>query len=209
MTHRIFCAVDEEKGHHLHIITAVWEISSLGGVVCGERRRWKGKRAIAVLWKIYRIMTHMFQFYTIHWTGTIFWGLEMTGHDRPSPESRDHGCIHMLRDCTYTHQLWRCFSFFFFSFCFPPFKLTTRIHKNVHHNEPVPFKNATTMTSMAHKLINKSSSIRSLPQNQTKSPWEQATVGYGWRLRVIYWIFPTFFIDREGDDKEHQLISKK
>lgn len=53
-------------------------------------------------------MTHMFQFYTIHWTGTIFQGLKMTGRDRPSLESRDcrlHSDAKRLHTHTQAHTL--------------------------------------------------------------------------------------------------------
>lgn len=66
----------------------------------------------------------------------------MTGRDRLSPESRDHGCIHMQRNYTHMHTLRHKQRHIHFDVnVFTPLSyensfLMTGKHKSVDHNQP-------------------------------------------------------------------------
>lgn len=132
------------------IIHAIWETEISAGKNNGYMVFWQ--LVMNGLWKVAGmswqavddhimkdLMTHMFQFYSIHWTGTIFRGLRMTEQDRLSPGSRDHGRIHMQRHFTHTHShtLWRFLL---------PFHMKTHLNdwnKNIDHSRPFPSKKCT------------------------------------------------------------------
>ena len=151
----------------------------------------------------------MFQFYTIHWTGAIFQGLAMTGHDGPSPESRDHGCIHMQRDRhahthTNRHAHFEANVFTPLSYENSFFLMTGRHRECPSHSAPSPPQvrkvgAIMALRGRAGKLINKStinSFAIATPDKERRmtSAWEQETVGKGGPLRKLFSASPKSFI---------------
>lgn len=155
-------------------------------------------------------MTHMFQFYTSHWTGTIFWGLKIKGHNGPPQVQSTFTCKETRRKRTQTHTLQR-------KCCrFPSCETTSKCQNNNRRWDfvaeilklttimaPAVFKkliNWSAISSFAIATSDKGSSMRSTR--------EQQTVGKGCQLGKLY-SAPSRSSALRGDDKEHQLISKK
>lgn len=96
-------------------------------------------------------MTHVFQFYTSHWTRTIFWGLKIKGHNGPPQVQSTFTCKETRRKRTQTHTLEpKCC-------CFPSCETTSKSKNNNRHREfDAEILKLTTIMAQAvfRKLIN-------------------------------------------------------
>lgn len=154
-------------------------------------------------------MKHMFQFYTSHWTGTIFWGLKIKGHNGPPQVQPTFTCKETRRKRTQTHTLERkcC--------CFPSCETTSEcINNNRRWDFVAEILKLTTITAPAvfRKLINWSAINSFAIATSTKAAVWGVHESNRQLARVASWessIQPLPVPPHSGDDKEHQLISKK
>lgn len=133
-------------------------------------------------------MTHMFQFYTSHWTGTIFRGLKMKGHNGPPQVQSTFTCKETRRKHIQTHTLeHKCC-------CFPSWETTSKCRNNNRRWDfAAEILKLTTIMAPAvlRKLINwsaiNSSAIATSDKGSSmRSTREQQTVGKGCQLRKLY-----------------------
>lgn len=128
-------------------------------------------------------MTHMFQFYTSHWTGTIFWGLKIKGHNGPPQVQSTFTCKR-----TQTHNRQR-------KCCQVPSCETTGNCRNNNRRQDFVAEIPKLTTIMApavfRKLINWSAinsfAIATSDKGSSmRSAREQQTVGKGCQLGKLY-----------------------